>query len=85
MNATTFVITAVLVCTTNYRKTLTDIEILREAGILKKQGFDHVLLVGEASKKVGLDYLTNAIRLLRPHFSNISIEVQPLKQFHIRS
>ena len=62
------------------RKTLTDIEILRDAGILKKHGFDHVLLVtGESSKNVGLDYLTNAIGLLRPHFSNISIEVQPLE------
>lgn len=62
------------------RKTLSDGEILREAGILKKYGFDHVLLVtGESSKNVGLDYLSHALELLRPHFSNLSIEVQPLE------
>jgi len=63
------------------RKTLTDAEILREAGILKKNGFDHILLVtGESTRKVGLDYLTHALDLLRPHFSNLSIEVQPLEE-----
>ncbi|MEL0099080.1 MAG: 2-iminoacetate synthase ThiH [Opitutae bacterium] len=61
------------------RKTLTDLEILREAGVLKKYGFNHVLLVtGESTKQVGLDYLTHALELLRPHFANLSIEVQPL-------
>ena len=61
------------------RKTLTDLEILREAGILKKRGFDHVLLVtGESNQKVGMNYLSHAIDLLRPHFANLSIEVQPL-------
>jgi len=29
---------------------------------------------------VGLDYLTHALDLLRPHFSNLSIEVQPLEE-----
>jgi 2-iminoacetate synthase len=61
------------------RKTLSDAEILRDAGILKKDGFNHLLLVtGESSKKVGLNYLTHALDLLRPHFANLSIEVQPL-------
>ena len=63
------------------RKTLTDAEILREAGMLKKNGFDHILLVtGESTRKVGLDYLAHALDLLRPHFANLSIEVQPLEQ-----
>ena len=63
------------------RKTLSPIEIMQEAEYLKKQGFEHVLLVtGEASKTVGVEYLQKAIRLLRPHFANISIEVQPLEQ-----
>lgn len=63
------------------RKTLSGIEILQEADYLKKQGFEHVLLVtGEANKTVGVDYLKDAIRLLRPHFANISIEVQPLDE-----
>ena len=36
------------------------------------------MVTGESSIKVGLDYLVNALRILRPHFSNLSIEVQPL-------
>jgi 2-iminoacetate synthase len=63
------------------RKTLTGAEMLQEAEYLKSQGFDHVLLVtGEANKTVGVGYLSNAIRTLRPHFANISIEVQPMDQ-----
>jgi 2-iminoacetate synthase len=63
------------------RKTLTGAEMLQEAEYLKSQGFDHVLLVtGEANKTVGVEYLKNAIRTLRPHFANISIEVQPMDQ-----
>lgn len=63
------------------RKTLTDAEIAREADALKAVGYDHVLLVtGEANQTVGVPYLKNAIRLLRPHFAHISMEVQPLDQ-----
>ena len=63
------------------RKTLSQAELLREAGILKKMGFDHVLLVtGESTRKVGLDYINQSISTLRPYFSNLSIEVQPLHQ-----
>lgn len=63
------------------RKTLTDDEILKEAAVIKKMGFEHVLLVtGEANRTVGVDYLIRAIRLLQPIFAHISIEVQPLKQ-----
>ena len=67
------------------RRTLTGAEILLEAEYLKQQGFEHVLLVtGEATKTVGIDYLRDAIRLLRPHFANISIEVQPLEEEEYR-
>lgn len=63
------------------RKTLTDQEILDEVKVIKKMGYDHVLLVtGEANKTVGIDYFKNAIRLIKPFFSSISIEVQPLQQ-----
>lgn len=62
------------------RRTLTDDEILREARFLKNKGYDHILLVtGEANRTVGVAYLKNAIKLIRPYFSNISIEVQPLE------
>lgn len=61
------------------RKTLSDDEILREVAVVKEMGYDHVLLVtGEANQTVGVEYLKHAIKLIRPHFSNISIEVQPL-------
>ncbi|MFX1621180.1 2-iminoacetate synthase ThiH [Riemerella anatipestifer] len=63
------------------RRTLTDDEILKEAQFIKNKGYEHILLVtGEANRTVGVDYLENAIRLLRPYFANISIEVQPLNQ-----
>jgi len=63
------------------RKTLTDSEILKEAEAIKKLGFDHILLVtGEANATVHVSYFLNAIKLLKPMFSNISIEVQPLDQ-----
>src|SRR5680860_639957 len=63
------------------RKTLSEKEILAEVAYIKSLGYDHILLVtGEANTTVGVPYLKNAIRLIREHFSNISIEVQPLDQ-----
>lgn len=63
------------------RKTLTDDEIMREVAVIKQMGYDHVLLVtGEANQTVGVAYLQRVIRLIKPHFAQISIEVQPLDQ-----
>ncbi|MGB0932799.1 MAG: 2-iminoacetate synthase ThiH [Lishizhenia sp.] len=63
------------------RKTLTDQEILEEVKIIKSMGYDHILIVtGEANKTVGMDYFINALRLIKPYFSNIAMEVQPLDQ-----
>jgi len=63
------------------RRTLTDSEILKEVSFLKHKGYDHILLVtGEANRIVGVEYLKNAIQLIRSQFSNITIEVQPLDQ-----
>lgn len=63
------------------RKTLSDEEILKEVEVIKLMGYDHVLLVtGEANKTVGLDYFKNAIKLIKPYFSNIAMEVQPMDQ-----
>ncbi len=63
------------------RRTLQPHEILAEVAVIKEMGFDHILLVtGEANKTVGLDYFEAALQLIRPHFSNVSIEVQPLNQ-----
>lgn len=61
------------------RKTLSDSEILLEANVLKDAGFDHILLVtGEANSTVNINYFLNAVKVLKPHFANISVEVQPL-------
>jgi len=63
------------------RRTLTDAEILQEVAVLKQMGYEHVLLVtGEANQTVGVSYLKNAIKLIRPYFAHISLEVQPLDQ-----
>lgn len=63
------------------RKTLTDAEIMAEVEHIKQMGYNHILLVsGEASKTVGLEYFKRVLRLISPHFSNISMEVQPLEQ-----
>lgn len=67
------------------RKTLTEEEVLKEVEIIKSMGFDHVLLVtGEANKSVNMDYFTKIIKLIKPYFSNISIEVQPLEEDEYR-
>jgi 2-iminoacetate synthase len=62
------------------RKALNDAEILAEAGVLKKLGFGHVLLVTGESTRYGTAYLQNALRLLRREFASLSIEVQPLDE-----
>lgn len=63
------------------RKTLSDKEIIKEVEFIKSLGYDHILIVtGESEKRVGIAYLENAIRIIRPYFSHISIEVQPLEQ-----
>jgi len=67
------------------RKTLSNTELLLEAMALKAMGINHILLVsGEANKTVEITYFLNAIRLLKPHFSQISIEVQPLEESEYR-
>ncbi|MCX2745550.1 2-iminoacetate synthase ThiH [Mangrovivirga sp. M17] len=67
------------------RKTLTKNEILKEGECLKDKGFKHILLVtGEANNIVDVDYFISAIKLIRPHFDNISLEVQPLDEVEYR-
>ena len=62
------------------RKALSAGEILAEADVLARHGFDHVLLVTGESPRYGLAYFQNALRVLRPRFSNLSMEVQPLEE-----
>ncbi len=63
------------------RKTLSTKEILEEVAVIKELGFNHILLVtGEANNTVHVDYFKKAIETIKPHFANISIEVQPLEE-----
>lgn len=62
------------------RKVLSDAEILAEAGVLRRHGFNSVLLVTGETGRVGRDYLSDALRLLRPLFSGLWMEVQPLPE-----
>lgn len=63
------------------RVTLSDEQILKEIDVIKSHGYDHILLVtGEANKTVGMDYFRRVLPVIRPHFANISMEVQPLDQ-----
>jgi 2-iminoacetate synthase len=61
------------------RRTLSSGELLREVTAIRDLGFEHVLLVsGEANQTVGVDYFVRALEVVRPHFSHMSMEVQPL-------
>ncbi len=63
------------------RVTLNKEQILKEVEIIKSYGYEHILLVaGEHPKKVGVDYYKEVIELIKPHFSLISMEVQPLEE-----
>jgi len=62
------------------RVTLSEEEILKEGRLLYEKGFRHILLLtGEAEDAVGVPYISRAVELLRPYFSSIGLEVQPLK------
>ncbi|GEP95075.1 2-iminoacetate synthase ThiH [Chitinophaga cymbidii] len=61
------------------RKTLTGAEILQEISVIRSMGYEHVLLVtGEANQSVGMDYFKKVLPVVRGHFSQVSMEVQPM-------
>jgi len=63
------------------RKTLNPIEIMQEVATIKQMGYDHVLLVtGEHNLNVDVAYFKSVLKLIKPHFANIAMEVQPLDQ-----
>ncbi|KFZ38368.1 thiamine biosynthesis protein ThiH [Shewanella mangrovi] len=62
------------------RKVLTEQERAAEIAILQRRGFDSVLLVaGEHSRKVGLDYFIEALNQCASQFSYLALEIQPLE------
>lgn len=68
------------------RIVLSDEQILAEVAAIKRIGdFQHLLLVtGEDPDEAGVSYIQNAVRLVKPYFSAISIEVQPLGEDEYR-
>lgn len=63
------------------RVILTTEQIKGECEAIKELGpFENLLLVtGENPRAAGVDYLEQALRVCRPYFSNLTIEVMPLK------
>lgn len=62
-----------------HRKTLTLEEVEREAKILRQQGFRHMLLLtGEAPEVAGIDYLEEAVKIIKHYCGSVSIEVFPM-------
>ena len=63
------------------RTILTEEEMINEYKTIKKLApFENLLLVtGENPAKAGVDYIKRALLLARPYFSNLQIEVMPLK------
>ena len=63
------------------RTILTETEIIEEYKAIKRLGpFENLLLVtGENPARVGVPYLARALDLAKPYFSNLKIEVMPLK------
>ena len=60
------------------RTVLSEAEILANAEVLRRHGFQHLLLLTGESSRAGVPYLRQALRWLRPLFSGLSLEVQPL-------
>lgn len=63
------------------RIVLNEEEMECEFRAIKELGqFDNLLMVtGENSRVAGVDYLEGALRKARPYFSNLTLEVMPLK------
>ncbi len=63
------------------RITLNPSEIEKEIEVIKGMGYEHLLLVtGEQGKRTGVEYLKEAFKVCRNHFSLLSLEVQPMEQ-----
>jgi 2-iminoacetate synthase len=62
------------------RTRLTLDEVRAEGQVIAATGLRHLLLLtGEAPHKAGVDYLEECVRILRPLFPSISIEVFPME------
>ncbi|ABV36627.1 thiazole biosynthesis protein ThiH [Shewanella sediminis HAW-EB3] len=63
------------------RETLSLKGIDAEMAVIKKSGYDSILLVsGEHETKVGIDYFKTVLPRVKQNFSYLAMEVQPLKE-----
>ena len=60
------------------RLTLNETQVGKEVAAIKGKGFDHILLVTGETNKVSMPYFERMIPLIKPYFSQLSMEVQPL-------
>lgn len=66
----------------HYERTILTMEqVEEECKAIKKLGpFENLLIVsGEYPSKCGLEYLENVLKVCRPYFHNLTIEVQPMR------
>lgn len=67
------------------RKVLNREEIEQECQAIRTMGFDNLLLVtGEHQGKVGISYFRQHVPSIRPHFSSLMMEVQPMSESDYR-
>jgi 2-iminoacetate synthase len=63
------------------RRILNTAEVEQECLAIKALGIDQVLIVtGEHERKVGIAYFRQVLPVIKRHFSNVQLEVQPLTQ-----
>ncbi|MFT6654310.1 MAG: 2-iminoacetate synthase [Marinomonas primoryensis] len=60
------------------RLTLNESQVQKEVRAIKSKGFDHLLLVTGETNKVSMPYFERMVPHIKPHFSQLSMEVQPL-------
>jgi len=62
------------------RYTLSDQEVASNIKHITDRGFQHVLLLtGESAKNVEMTYFKRVLPIIRPHVSQLGMEVQPLE------
>ncbi|BFM48033.1 2-iminoacetate synthase ThiH [Marinomonas sp. THO17] len=61
------------------RLTLNEQQLDAEIAAIKGKGFDHILLVTGETNKVSMPYFERMLPRIKPHFSQLSMEVQPLQ------
>lgn len=67
------------------RRKLTLHQVEQEGKAIAASGLQHLLLLtGESRQQSGPDYITACVKLLRPHFASLGIEVYPLYEEEYR-